>query len=56
MAEEAEEGGVLSFALVAEEEGGLIVVPSPAMTEEDGDDASMVAIRYALEVEDLNLS
>ena len=56
MAEEAEGGGVLSFALAVEEEGELIVVPSPAVTEEDGDDASMVAIRYALEVEDLNLS
>ena len=54
--EEAEEGGVLSFALAAEEEGGLIVVPSPAVTEEDEDDASVAAMRYSLEVEDLNLS
>lgn len=56
MAEEAEEGGVLSFALAAEEEGGLIVVPSPAVTEEDEDDASVAAMRYSLEGEDLNLS
>ena len=56
MAEEAEEGGVLSFALAAEEQGGLIVVPSPAVMEEDEDDASVAAMRYSLEVEDLNLS
>ena len=41
---------------MAEEEGGLIVVPSPAVTEEDEDDASVAAMRYSLEVEDLNLS
>lgn len=56
MAEEAEEGGGLSSALAAEEEGGLIGIPSPAVTEEDEDDASVAAIRYTLEVEDLNLS
>lgn len=56
MAEEAEEGGGLSSALAAEEEGGLTGIPSPAVTEEDEDDASVAAIRYTLEVEDLNLS
>lgn len=56
MAEEAEEGGGLSSALAAEEEGGLIGIPTPAVTEEDEDDASVAAIRYTLEVEDLNLS